>query len=105
MTAKRMHESIATTRTVHDEMHMPMRRPAIAPTAPEVESGGDGLQKVTINDIILFAVAKTLKDFGYMNSHFLGDRMVNFTHVHLGCAVDTPGDCSCPSSSSRTVAP
>ncbi|MDD3823182.1 MAG: 2-oxo acid dehydrogenase subunit E2, partial [Sphaerochaetaceae bacterium] len=49
-----------------------------------------GLQKVTINDIILFTVAKTLKDFGYMNSHFLGDRMVNFTHVHLGCAVDTP---------------
>jgi pyruvate dehydrogenase E2 component (dihydrolipoamide acetyltransferase) len=25
-----------------------------------------------------------------MNSHFLGDRIETFSHVHLGCAVDTP---------------
>jgi pyruvate dehydrogenase E2 component (dihydrolipoamide acetyltransferase) len=49
-----------------------------------------GLQKVTINDIILFAVSRTIRQFPFMNSHFLGDKMVTFEHVHLGSAVDTP---------------
>lgn len=49
-----------------------------------------GMQKVTINDMILFAAARTLKQFPYVNSHFLGDKIVEFEHVHLGCAVDAP---------------
>ncbi|MDX9938985.1 MAG: dihydrolipoamide acetyltransferase family protein [Sphaerochaetaceae bacterium] len=90
VTAKRMHESIATTaqftmNAYADATALQSLRQRLKSSPAEM-----GLQKVTINDIILFAVAKTLKDFGYMNSHFLGDRMVNFTHVHLGCAVDTP---------------
>jgi pyruvate dehydrogenase E2 component (dihydrolipoamide acetyltransferase) len=48
-----------------------------------------GLRDVSINDLILFAAVKTLQRFSYVNSHFLGDRTVEFTHVHLGQAVDT----------------
>lgn len=48
-----------------------------------------GLQKITINDLILFAVAKTLPQFPELNGHFLGDRIVQFEKIHLGCAVST----------------
>ena len=48
-----------------------------------------GLQKVTINDLILFAVAKTLPQFPEMNQHFMGDKILQFEKVHLGCAVNT----------------
>jgi pyruvate dehydrogenase E2 component (dihydrolipoamide acetyltransferase) len=48
-----------------------------------------GLTKVTINDLVLFAVSRTLKRHEEMNQHFLGDKMIHFENVHLGCAVDT----------------
>ncbi len=38
---------------------------------------------------ILFAVAKTLPQFPEMNEHFLGDKIVQFEKIHLGCAVST----------------
>ncbi len=49
-----------------------------------------GMQGITINDLLLFAVSRSLLDFPYMNSHFLGDKTLEFEHVHLGIAVDTP---------------
>ncbi len=49
-----------------------------------------GLTNITINDLIMFAVTKTLHSFPYMNAHFLQDTIKEFKHVHLGCAVDTP---------------
>jgi pyruvate dehydrogenase E2 component (dihydrolipoamide acetyltransferase) len=48
------------------------------------------LNKVTINDLILFAVSRTLLEFPAFNAHFLGDKMLRFSHVHLGVATDTP---------------
>ncbi|MDA3811188.1 MAG: dihydrolipoamide acetyltransferase family protein [Spirochaetaceae bacterium] len=48
-----------------------------------------GLQKITINDLILFAVAKTLPRFPEMNEHFMGDTIRQFEKVHLGCAVNS----------------
>ena len=53
-------------------------------------SEGYGLEKVTINDFILFAVAKTLVEFPDINANFIDDKMRRFTHAHLGVAVDTP---------------
>ena len=49
-----------------------------------------GMQKITINDLILFAVAKTLPKFPEMNEHWMGDTIRQFEKVHLACAVDTP---------------
>jgi len=60
-----------------------------------VKSQGDlanelGLSKITINDLILFAVARTLPRFPYMNAHKIGDTIKTFERVHLAVAVDTP---------------
>ncbi len=48
-----------------------------------------GLPNITLNDIILFAVSRTLKEHADLNAHFLGDSMRLFGSVNLGMAVDT----------------
>jgi pyruvate dehydrogenase E2 component (dihydrolipoamide acetyltransferase) len=49
-----------------------------------------GLSKVTINDLLLFAVSRVLPRFPFMNAHKIGDTLKTFERVHLGVAVDTP---------------
>ena len=52
-----------------------------------------GLENITLNDIILFVVSRTLMmpEHRDLNANFLnGDTMRYFTHVNLGVAVDTP---------------
>ena len=49
-----------------------------------------GLSKITINDIILFAVSRALKNHKDLNAHLINDEMHYFNGVHLGIAVDTP---------------
>jgi len=48
-----------------------------------------GLGGVNLNDIVLYAVSRTLVDFPDLNGHFLGDKILQFERVHLGLAVDT----------------
>lgn len=48
-----------------------------------------GLPNITLNDIILYAVSRTILDFKDLNAHFYDDKMVYFSHVNLGVAVDT----------------
>ena len=45
---------------------------------------------ITINDLVCFAVIRALLKHPEMNSHFLGDTIRSFHHVHLGMAVDAP---------------
>ena len=47
-----------------------------------------GLNKITINDIILFAVSRALKNHKDLNAHLINDEMHYFKGVHLGIAVD-----------------
>ena len=51
-----------------------------------------GMQGVTIGDLIVFAVTRTLMqpEHGALNAHFLGDSIRYFRDVQLGIAVDTP---------------
>lgn len=50
-----------------------------------------GMEKVSLNDILLFAVARTLKTHAALNAHLIdGDVLRKFNSVHLGVAVDTP---------------
>ena len=49
-----------------------------------------GLNNITINDIILYAAARALKNHEDLNAHFLGDKMRYFKNVNIGMAVDTP---------------
>ena len=46
--------------------------------------------KITVNDLILFAVSRVLPRFSFMNAHKNGDVIKTFERVHLGVAVDTP---------------
>ncbi|MCK9287732.1 MAG: dihydrolipoamide acetyltransferase family protein [Sphaerochaetaceae bacterium] len=88
--AKRMYESLTSTAQLTmdataDATALKSIREKFKTSDPEL-----GLQNITINDLILFAVSRTLLQFGSMNSHFLGEKTRQFRHVHLGCAVDTP---------------
>lgn len=48
------------------------------------------IHAVSINDVVLYAAARTLTEFPHLNAHWLGDSIVQFENVHLGLAVDTP---------------
>ncbi len=61
----------------------------------KVKNGAEalGLNNITLNDIILYAVSRVLKNEAHraLNAHLLnGDTMRYFTNVNLGIAVDTP---------------
>ncbi len=49
-----------------------------------------GLPNITLNDIVLYAVSRTLPKHPDLNAHFLGDTIRQFASVNLGMAVDTP---------------
>jgi len=50
-----------------------------------------GLKGVTINDIILFAVSRTLRSHPSLNAHLInGNTLRKFKGVNLGVAIDTP---------------
>lgn len=49
-----------------------------------------GLANITLNDLVMYAVAKTLPNHKDCNAHYLGDTIKFFNNVHLGMAVDTP---------------
>jgi len=50
-----------------------------------------GLSGISLNDMVLFAVAKTLLAHPDLNAHLLNDDTLRkFSGVHLGVAVDTP---------------
>jgi len=48
-----------------------------------------GLQSITINDLLNYAVTRVLLRFPAVNSHFVGDKSLLFERVHLAVAVDT----------------
>jgi pyruvate dehydrogenase E2 component (dihydrolipoamide acetyltransferase) len=49
-----------------------------------------GLSGVSINDLILYVTARTLGAHVELNAHFLGTKILQFSGVNLGFAVDTP---------------
>ncbi len=49
------------------------------------------LAGITLGDIVLYAVSRTLKNHPDLNAHMLDDNNIRlFKHVNLGVAVDTP---------------
>jgi pyruvate dehydrogenase E2 component (dihydrolipoamide acetyltransferase) len=49
-----------------------------------------GLNRITVNDLVLFAVSRVLPLYPYMNAHRKEGLIRTFKNVHLGCAVATP---------------
>lgn len=48
-----------------------------------------GLAKITVNDMILFAVSRVLMDHPEVNAAMIGDSIRTYAHANLGVAVDT----------------
>jgi pyruvate dehydrogenase E2 component (dihydrolipoamide acetyltransferase) len=48
-----------------------------------------GLQSVTINDLVLFAVSRVLPQFAALNATMEAETITQYQSVHLGFAVDT----------------
>lgn len=90
MIAKSMHQSLSemaqlTHSTSFDATQILSLRSHIKAAPEEME-----LPKVTINDLLLFAVSRMLMKHEALNAHCLGDKIRFYKHVHLGIAVDTP---------------
>ena len=48
-----------------------------------------GAKDITLNDMVIFAASRTLMKHLYLNAHFLGDRILQFSDINIGFAVDT----------------
>ena len=88
--AKAMHHSLSTMaqltlNTSFDATEMMAYRSKIKANAEKM-----GLGNITLNDIVLFAVSRTLMAHPDLNAHFYDDKMVYYKNVNLGMAVDTP---------------
>ncbi len=90
--AKSMHASLAnmaqlTLNSSFDATAVNAYRASVKANAEKL-----GLENLTLNDMVLFAVAKTLKNHPDLNANYLDEQgvMRYFTHVNLGVAVDTP---------------
>lgn len=88
--AQRMLESVQTTAqlTLHrsaDASALKRLRERLKGSPAEL-----GLQGVTINDLVLFAVSRTLPQYLNLNSLFIDNAVHQHQRVHLGVAVDTP---------------
>lgn len=49
-----------------------------------------GLRKISVNDLLLFAVSRVLLDFPNVNATLVDKTITRYQAVHLGFAVDTP---------------
>jgi len=54
------------------------------------ESISDPAGKISVNDLIVKAVALALRDFPNLNSHYYGDRLVRHKRINIGIAVALP---------------
>ena len=85
--AKRLAESIGPIPTFYLTAELDLTRVVEMRTAM-VEMGDE--YKVSINDILMKAVATALAQHPEVNAHWLGDRIRQHHRVHLGMAVATP---------------
>lgn len=87
--AKAMHHSLSSTAQL--TLNTSFDATQILEYRKKIKESKDklGLSNITINDIILFAVSRTLIKHKNLNAYFLDDKMRVFNNVHLGNAVDT----------------
>ncbi|MGI5850525.1 MAG: dihydrolipoamide acetyltransferase family protein [Caldicoprobacterales bacterium] len=88
--ARTMHESLMTSAQL--TLHSSFDATDILDFRSNLKDKGEkfGLGRITLNDMILFAVSRTLLNHRNLNAYFLGDSMQLFNRVNLGVAIDTP---------------
>jgi pyruvate dehydrogenase E2 component (dihydrolipoamide acetyltransferase) len=87
--AKAMHNSISSTAQL--TLNTSFDATDILAFRKKIKENKDrlGLENITINDLVLYAVSRTLLNHRPLNAHFYDDKMLHFKNVHLGVAVDT----------------
>jgi len=88
--AKAMHASLQNSAQLTHHLGADARR--ILELRKQVKAAMDAgtlTTNITLNDMVCFAVVKSLKKFPNVNTHFLGETVRYFNKVHLGLAVDT----------------
>ena len=87
--SKSMHTSLATmAQLTHNSS---FDATAILECRKQFKAAGGAHAGVTLGDMVLFAVSRTLKKHPDLNAHMLDDNNIRlFKHVNLGVAVDTP---------------
>ena len=87
--ARRMRESLQTTAQL--TLHAAADARALGAYRRRLKTSDDrlGLGAVSINDLLLFAVSRTLPQFPALNALFGDDIIYQQDAVHLGLAVDT----------------
>lgn len=87
--AKALHASLANTAQL--TLNATFDATQIMSYRRQVKAAGEalGTNNITINDIVLYATAKTLKKHKDLNAHFMDTYMRLFSDVNLGIAVDT----------------
>ncbi|MCE9612962.1 MAG: 2-oxo acid dehydrogenase subunit E2 [Lentisphaerae bacterium] len=88
--AERMRHSLASTAQL--TLNRSIDASAMLEYRRQVKAAGEsfGLPNITLNDMIVFAVARTLARHPALNAHALTDRITRFAAVHVGVATDTP---------------
>lgn len=89
ITAKRMAQSSQEAAPVTLNRYAPADRLLSFNQRLRRHTEEQGVSKISINDIVNFAVAKTLPDYPALNSLFSWDGIEQYRCVNLGIAVDT----------------
>ncbi len=87
--SKSMHTSLSTMAQLTHNASFDAT--AILNYRKQLKAVGGDCAGITLGDMVLFAVSRTLKNHPDLNAHMLDDSSIRlFNHVNLGVAVDTP---------------
>ena len=88
--ATRMMESLTTTAQL--TLNTTANAAGILALRKKVKNADEalGLNKITLNDLVCFAVSRTLLKYPVFNAHLEDGVLTEFEQVHLGFACDTP---------------
>ena len=88
--AKRMMESLTTTAQL--TLNTSANAAGILALRKKVKNADEalGLNKITLNDLVCFAVSRTLPKYPVFYAHLEDGVLTEFEQVHLGFACDTP---------------
>ena len=88
--AKRMMESLTSTAQL--TLNTTADAAGILAMRKKVKNANEalGLNKITLNDLVCFAVSRTLLKYPVFNAHLEDGVLTQFEQVHLGFACDTP---------------
>ncbi len=88
--AERMRNSLQTTAQL--TLHSTADATALLAYRARLKTSDEalGLREITLNDLVLFALARTLTQHPALNATLQEGVLTQQAAVHLGCAVDTP---------------